>query len=71
MDKVNIAKPDCALIVSCIPELIGKYPGVIVPATICKPNPIQFVKPSSPKSSSMLAWFGFRAAMMRNRNHEL
>ena len=47
MDKVNIAKTDYDPKVSCIPELIGKHPGVIAPVTVCKPNPLQFVKPAS------------------------
>ena len=47
MDRVNIAKPDYDPNISRIPELIGKHPGVIAPVTICKPNPLQFVKPAS------------------------
>jgi hypothetical protein len=47
MERVDVAKKDYDPKVSRIPELIGKHPGVIAPVTICKPNPLQFVKPAS------------------------
>lgn len=47
MDRVNIAKPDYDPNISLIPELIGKHPGVIAPVTVCRPNPLQFIKPAS------------------------
>lgn len=47
MEKVDVANINYDSKVSRIPELIGRHPGVIAPVTICKPNPLQFVKPVS------------------------
>jgi len=47
MGRVDVGKKDYDPKVSRVPELIGKHPGVIAPVTICKPNPLQFVKPAS------------------------
>jgi hypothetical protein len=60
MDKVNIAKPDYDPNISRVPELIGKQPGVIAPVTICKPNPLQFVKPASASRVSGIMQVGLK-----------
>jgi len=45
--RVDIAQPIYDPKVSRIPELIGKHPGTIAPVVLWKPNPLQFVKPTS------------------------
>ena len=54
--------------VSKIPELIGKHPGVIAPVTVCKPNPLEFIKPASASRVSGIMEVGVR---IREDNEEL
>ncbi len=54
--------------VSKIPELIGKHPGVIAPVTVCKPNPLEFVKPASASRASGIMEVEVR---IRGDNEEL